>query len=382
MSRVYEDHELVVENCLLWRPESRNTLWFMERPEKFDIFQRPQEYFTSATDTAATRQELFDKYFSGLGSASELRHCGDTAEAAPPLEVSGTVWVKAGTKRSWSRQSCVLRGGGVYSAARRSGQLELVAGLEVNQVYYGVSWSKQHRAPTDFCFAVKHPRIQARSCKSTKYFCVDTEMELHRWVAGIRMVKHGGALCDNYRDILEHMELGPASCCPAPQPPASASYAAPRNYVLEAAEAEAEDTDDEKPVLTPTSDQNSFDSGVSSRAASDISELKARLQQTVSSRLVATEAAVHSGRGCGYTSDLEEEEEEDLPPLPAQSVTSLHCPEAELLPPPPPGVTEAAPTLLMIPAGKEAGQRHFRPKEQAFRTFFEDVWFEESSYKA
>ena len=67
MSRVYEDHELVVENCLLWRPESRNTLWFMERPEKFDIFQRPQEYFTSATDTAATRQELFDKYFSGLG---------------------------------------------------------------------------------------------------------------------------------------------------------------------------------------------------------------------------------------------------------------------------------------------------------------------------
>ena len=40
MERVYEDDELVVENCLLWKVDSKNTLWFIERPEKFDLFLR------------------------------------------------------------------------------------------------------------------------------------------------------------------------------------------------------------------------------------------------------------------------------------------------------------------------------------------------------
>ena len=173
IERVYEDHELVVENCLLWRPGSSNTLWFMERPEKFDIFQRPQEYFTSggAGDIQqCSKQELFDKYFSDIG----------TSESAP-LEVSGSVWVKTGAKKSWSKHFCVLKSGGLYSSTKKSGDLVCVATFDVNQVYYGVDW---HKALSQFCFAVKHPQIQARSCRSTKYFCVETEMELHRWPLG------------------------------------------------------------------------------------------------------------------------------------------------------------------------------------------------------
>ena len=53
MERVYEDHELLVENCLMWKPDSKNTLWFMQRPEKYDIFQRPHQYFPALSTTDA-----------------------------------------------------------------------------------------------------------------------------------------------------------------------------------------------------------------------------------------------------------------------------------------------------------------------------------------
>ena len=113
---------------------------------------------------------------------------------------------------------------------------------------------------------------------------------------------------------------------------------------------------------------HSFDSGLSSRAASDISEIKTRMMTDL--RTPACLMSPHSG----YTSDFEEEE---LPPLPAQSVTSLHCPDVL---PPPPG--PAQDTLLLIPAPRSAREPANKEQHRAFRTFFEDVWFEESSYNA
>ena len=44
MERVYEDHENLVENCLMWKVDSKNTLWFIERNEKCDLFSRPEAY--------------------------------------------------------------------------------------------------------------------------------------------------------------------------------------------------------------------------------------------------------------------------------------------------------------------------------------------------
>jgi len=71
MERVYEDNELLVENCLLWKVDSKNTLWFIERPEKFDLFSRPEVYLLGSSSSQKddqmedhSRQELLEEYFS------------------------------------------------------------------------------------------------------------------------------------------------------------------------------------------------------------------------------------------------------------------------------------------------------------------------------
>ena len=98
MERVYEDHENLVENCLMWTVDSKNTLWFIERPEKYDVFVRPERYLlgTSSSQQGDTmedhaRQELLEEYFSSTGNNSSSNGTG-----IPETRVVSGMYPKSG----------------------------------------------------------------------------------------------------------------------------------------------------------------------------------------------------------------------------------------------------------------------------------------------
>jgi len=78
--------------------------------------------------------------------------------------------------------------------------------INCNQVYYGVGWRKKYKAPTDFCFAVKHPRLQQpKSTKYIKFLCAEDNASLERWMVGIRVAKYGRQLMENYRALVDEL---------------------------------------------------------------------------------------------------------------------------------------------------------------------------------
>ena len=180
MERAYEDHELLVENLLMWKADSKNTLWFIKRPEVFDLFCRPEMYLLGETSSQIglemddrARAELIEEYFASSGVG------------AP--EVEGYLWLKAESKKSWKKFYFVLRTSGLYYAPKgkkTSKDLVCLARFDVNQVYYGVKWQPKFKSPTRHCFAIKHPQIQAKNPKYIRYLCADTEQELNKWVTG------------------------------------------------------------------------------------------------------------------------------------------------------------------------------------------------------
>lgn len=48
--RVYEDHEMLVENLMLWTRESKNKILFAERSDKISLFQEPEKFLLSEDD--------------------------------------------------------------------------------------------------------------------------------------------------------------------------------------------------------------------------------------------------------------------------------------------------------------------------------------------
>jgi amyloid beta A4 precursor protein-binding family B protein 1-interacting protein len=48
--RVYEDHELLVENLMMSTRDSNNKLLFCERPDKTELFCAPENFLLSQSD--------------------------------------------------------------------------------------------------------------------------------------------------------------------------------------------------------------------------------------------------------------------------------------------------------------------------------------------
>ena len=279
MERVYEDQENLVENCLMWKVDSKNTLWFIERPEKFDLFIRPELYLLGSSSSQKgdlmeehSRQELLEEFFSSSGVG------------AP--EVEGFIWLKAENKKSWKKFYFVLRASGLYYAPKgkkTSKDLICLSTFDVNQVYYGSGWKKKYKSPTDYCFAIKHPQIQAKTPKYIRYLCVDSERELHQWVTGIRIAKNGKQLFDNYRSIEEEIthadidiltskrfSVNSSNTLQIPTNQMSAGVVNPaQQSPSSAAVAGVNGGGTASPARTPNSENKSLDSALSSGIISD-----------------------------------------------------------------------------------------------------------------
>ena len=262
MERVYEDQESLVENCLLWKVDSKNTLWFIERPEKFDLFMRPEIYLLGDTSSEKNdpmeehcRQELVEEYFSVAGVG------------APQVE--GFAWLKAENKKSWKKFYFVLRTSGLYyspKGKKNSKDLLCLCTFDVNQVYYGVGWKRKFKAPTDFCFGIKHPQIQAKNPKYIRYLCVDTQKELHQWVTGIRIAKNGQSLHENYRTLVDEITHADLDILVGKRGSVNSAVCLANSGKAESC---ATNLNLHSPILTPMSENKSFDSVLSSGIRSE-----------------------------------------------------------------------------------------------------------------
>ncbi|PIK61405.1 putative ras-associated and pleckstrin-likey domains-containing protein 1 isoform X6 [Apostichopus japonicus] len=202
MERIVEDHENLVNDVLLnWKRETTSRILFSERKEKYGIFKNPQNYLLSTSSSQAAQQfaekskeVLIKEFFS------------DTGSQIP--EVDGVLWMKAEGKKSWKRFYFILRASGLYFSpkgkSKSSKDLVCLVGFEHNHVYHGVSWKKKYKAPTDHCFAIKHPQLQQKS-KYIKYLCAEDYRSCQRWIAGIRLAKYGRQLLLNYNQTQQEL---------------------------------------------------------------------------------------------------------------------------------------------------------------------------------
>ena len=202
MERIYEDHEMLVDQLMLWTRDSRNTLLFVERPEKYALFSRPEDFLLVGSSSEKDRNldddarvNLLEEFFSSTGVGVP--------------EIEGNLYLKAEGKKAWKRFYFVLRASGLYYSpkgkSKSSKDLVCLATFEVNQVYSAVNWRKKYKAPTDYGFAIKHPKLQSKSSKFIKYLCAEDERTWAQWMMGIRIAKHGKHLMDNYRSLIEEL---------------------------------------------------------------------------------------------------------------------------------------------------------------------------------
>lgn len=134
--RVYEDHELLVENLMLWTRDSKNKIYFAERPDKTQLFSQPEKFLLSMTDKRDntdydehSRSMLLEEFFSSSN------------QTIPQVE--GPLYLKSDSKKGWKKYHFVLRASGLYyfqkEKPKTTKDLICLATFDVNQVCKGIS---------------------------------------------------------------------------------------------------------------------------------------------------------------------------------------------------------------------------------------------------
>ncbi|XP_015708722.1 amyloid beta A4 precursor protein-binding family B member 1-interacting protein isoform X2 [Coturnix japonica] len=195
IERFFEDHENVVEVLSDWTRDSENKILFLEKSEKYALFKNPQNFYL-ANKGKNENKEMNDKSKEAL---LEENFCGASV-IVPELE--GALYLKEDGKKSWKKRYFLLRASGIYyvpkGKTKTSRDLMCFIQFENMKVYYGSQHKVKYKAPTDYCFVLKHPQIQKES-QYIKYLCCDDRATLHQWVTGIRIAKYGKTLYDNYK---------------------------------------------------------------------------------------------------------------------------------------------------------------------------------------
>ena len=201
LQRMLEDHEAVVDAYQAWPRETQNMFIFKNDEYKYDLFHRPYEYFpaelclsneqaknTKDPRTERARKMLINEYFSEQGRIPELE---------------GLLFIKEG-KKPWKRLFVLLRGSGIYYSNRgkskQSKHLVSFCSISDHDVYIANNYKKIVSAPKNYCFVLKpQGRHLSVGWADLKYFCAPNKRLMFSWIAGIRLVKHGGPqLKDNF----------------------------------------------------------------------------------------------------------------------------------------------------------------------------------------
>ncbi|XP_077364982.1 amyloid beta A4 precursor protein-binding family B member 1-interacting protein isoform X2 [Festucalex cinctus] len=210
LERTFEDHENLVELLLAWTRDSENQILFLESPDKYEVFKNPQKFYLWKKDKNVLK-DMKDKDKEIL---IKENFCG-TSVMVPDLE--GVLHLKEDGKKSWKPRLFQLRASGIYYVpkGKTKSSRDLVCFVQFDNVnvYSGKDFRAKHKAPSDFCFVLKHPQIQKDS-QYVKYLCCDDARTLNLWLTGIRVAKYGSHLYRNFQTAQKKAALAStwASC--------------------------------------------------------------------------------------------------------------------------------------------------------------------------
>eukprot|EP00066_Takifugu_rubripes_P025725 XP_011614991.1 PREDICTED: amyloid beta A4 precursor protein-binding family B member 1-interacting protein-like isoform X1 [Takifugu rubripes] len=193
--RIFEDHECLVELLSMWGRHSNNRIYFLCAPQKYEMFRNPQSFYMWEKEKSClcgfnqkAKQLLVKEHFEG------------PAVIVPDLE--GILYLKQEDKKVWRPRYFLLRASGLYyvpkGKTKCSANLSCFVHFDKLDVYNAKNYKQKYRAPTDFCFILKHPCIQKES-NYIKFLCCDDEDTLVLWTTSIRIAKYEAVLYKSYQ---------------------------------------------------------------------------------------------------------------------------------------------------------------------------------------
>uniref|UniRef100_A0A3Q3IP62 Amyloid beta A4 precursor protein-binding family B member 1-interacting protein n=1 Tax=Monopterus albus TaxID=43700 RepID=A0A3Q3IP62_MONAL len=230
IERGFEDHECLVEVLSAWTRHSENKIYFVSKPQKYVMFTDPQLFYMWKKKNACliglneqAKQLLLKENFGG------------SALIVPDLE--GMLYLKEDGKKVWKPRYFMLRASGIYyvpkGKTKSSTDLACFVHFEKVNIYTSNNYRQKYKAPTNFCFVLKHPCIQKES-HCIKFLCCDDERMLLLWLNSIRIAKYGTALYKNYQAAIKRVNTLQTLHYPSPPKPTNVDnypYEPPPDFI-------------------------------------------------------------------------------------------------------------------------------------------------------